>query len=247
MKTSAKFLTFALVVLIATFFVATHRNSSARASGKSEYRESKGIRRALLIGIRNYQNSKFPKLEYPLNDVSRLAELLESSNYGFKVTKLTDETPEKPTRENILKAIQKTLIDDAQEGDMCFFYFSGHGSSIRNTLSDELDSRDETIVPADAVRPVTNRSQLKDIRDKELAELFNRALDKKVILTAIFDSCHSGSIARGDEQAKEGDAVDFDIRIPTSDAQKIKPEDRGALIITAAEDYQRASGAPPTG
>ena len=27
------------------------------------------------------------------------------------------------------------------------FYYSGHGSSIKNTSSDEADQRDETIVP----------------------------------------------------------------------------------------------------
>ena len=201
-----------------------------------------GKRRALLVGIGKYDSARFPKLEYPPNDVARLAELLESPHYGFTVTKLTDDTPEKPTRENILKAIRKVLIEDAEAGDQSLFYFSGHGSSVRNSLSDEADLRDETIVPMDAVRPVKNRSDLKDIRDKEIAELFDQALAKKIKLTGIFDSCHSGSIARGDGQPKEVEEADFDIRSAPTDAQKIKPEDHGALIITAAEDYQQASG-----
>ena len=201
-----------------------------------------GKRRALLVGISKYESARFPKLEYPPNDVARLAELLQSPEYGFAVTLLTDDTQQKPTRENILKAIQKVLIDDAQPGDVSVFYFSGHGSSVKNSLSDEADRRDETIVPMDAVRPVTNRSEFKDIRDKEIAEIFDRAVYKGVKLTAIFDSCHSGSIARGDEQAKEVEEADFDIKIAPTEAQKIKPEDRGALIITAAEDYQQASG-----
>ena len=201
-----------------------------------------GKRRALLVGISKYESARFPKLEYPPNDVARLAELLQSPEYGFEVTLLTDDTPQKPTRENILKAIQKVLIDAAQPGDVSLFYFSGHGSSVKNSLSDEADRRDETIVPMDAVRPVTNLSEFKDIRDKEIAEIFGRAVDKGIKLTAIFDSCHSGSIARGDEQAKEIEEADFDIKLAPTDAQKIKPEDRGALIITAAEDYQQASG-----
>jgi len=202
-----------------------------------------GKRRALLVGISKYESAGFPKLEYPPNDVARLSELLLSPEYGFSVTKLTDDSPQKPTRENILKAIQKVLIDDAQPGDVSLFYFSGHGSSVKNSLSDEADRRDETIVPMDAVRPVTNRSELRDIRDKEIAEIFDRAVDKGIKLTAIFDSCHSGSIARGDEQAKEVEEADFDIKLAPTEAQKVKPEDRGALIITAAEDYQQASGA----
>jgi len=199
-------------------------------------------RRALLVGISKYEGALFPKLEYPPNDVARLAELLRSPEYGFTVTLLTDDSPQKPTRENILKAIQKVLIDDAEPGDVSLFYFSGHGSSVKNSLSDESDHRDETIVPMDAVRPVTNRAEFKDIRDKEIAEIFDRAVDKGVKLTAIFDSCHSGSIARGEEQTKEIEEADFDINLAPTEAQKIKPEDRGALIITAAEDYQQASG-----
>ncbi|HTK38532.1 MAG TPA: caspase family protein [Pyrinomonadaceae bacterium] len=201
-----------------------------------------GKRRALLIGISKYESARFPKLEYPPNDVARLAELLESPEYGFSVTKLTDDSSQKPTRENIIKAIQKVLIDGAEPGDVSLFYFSGHGSSVKNSLSDEADHRDETIVPMDAVRPVTNLAEFKDIRDKEIAEIFDRAVEKGVKLTAIFDSCHSGSIARGDEQAKEVEEADFDIKLAPTEAQRIKPEDRGALIITAAEDYQQASG-----
>lgn len=241
MKMTAKSLTCALAFLIAAALTGTHKNSPVEAADKRPL-QGKAVRRALLVGIREYQSPKFPRLDYPLNDVAKLSELLETPKYGFKVTRLTDETPDKPTRDNILKAIQKTLIDDAQAGDVSLFYFSGHGSSIKNSLGEELDGRDETIVPADAIRPVTDHSQIKDIRDKELADLFNRALEKKIILTAIFDSCHSGSIARGEVQTKEIDAVDFDIKAKPTASQTVKPEERGALVLTAAKDYQRASG-----
>ena len=201
-------------------------------------------RRALLIGIGKYDSPLFPSLEFPKNDVARMGELLESSTYGFTVTRLTDESPQKTTRENILSTMQRVLVDQSNEGDTVLFFFSGHGSWVKNSLSDESDLRDETIVPADAVRPITSASQLRDIRDKELAELFDRALAKKVKLTVIFDSCHSGSIARGDERSKEVDGVDFDIKERPTQAQLVKPEQNGALVLTAAEDYQQASGGP---
>jgi hypothetical protein len=215
------------------------------------------VRRALLIGVGKYESDRFPSLEYPQNDVARLKELLGSPHYGFRVTILSDDEncdldPAikdcKPTRDNILKAIQKYLIDDANPGDFDLFYYSGHGSSVKNRQSDEKDRRDETIVPSDAVRPVHTRQEFKDIRDKEIAELFNKIIDKNIKLTAIFDSCHSGSIARGEEQTKEIDGVDsfdFDEKPPKctpEDHRNCKPEERGALILTAAEDYQQASG-----
>lgn len=225
-----------ITLLAAGFMFDTGRRSVSADS------QSAPARRALLIGVGKYESNQFPSLDYPKNDVARFGELLESPPYGFTVTRLTDESPQKPTRTNILNAIQRVLIDESHEGDTVIFYFSGHGSWVTNSLSDESDLRDETLVPADAVRPVKSSTDLRDIRDKEVAELFNRALDKKIKLTAIIDSCHSGSIARGDEQTKEVDGVAFDIKTRPSETQRIKPEDRGALIITAAEDYQQASG-----
>jgi hypothetical protein len=200
-------------------------------------------RRALLIGVGKYDSPRFPSLEYPHNDVARFSELLKSPKYDFQVTTLTDDSSSRPTRKNVLDAMQRYLVEEPNPGDTVVFYYSGHGSWVKNSLSDESDQRDETIVPSDAVRPVTNKAEFKDIRDKEIAEIFNRALDKKIKLTAIFDSCHSGSIARGgDEQKKEVDGVEFDFRERPTEAQKVKPEDRGALILTAAEDYQQAGG-----
>ena len=199
-------------------------------------------RRALLIGIGKYDSLKFPTLEYPVNDVARMSELLRSPSYGFQVTEITDDKGPKPTRDNILAALQRYLVDEPNEGDTVLFYYSGHGSWVTNSLSHETDKRDETIVPSDAVRPVTKREDLKDIRDKEIAVIFDRALAKKIKLTAIFDSCHSGSIARGDEQSKEVDGVEFDIHEEPTPEQEVKPEENGTLVLSAAEDYQQASG-----
>lgn len=227
-----------LIILLATVIVLDNGRRSVSAAAASP------ARRALLIGIGKYDSPLFPSLEFPKNDVARFGELLESPSYGFAVTRLTDESAMRPTRENILRTMQRVLVDQSNEGDIVLFYFSGHGSWVKNSLSDESDLRDETIVPADAVRPITNAAQLRDIRDKELAELFDRALAKKVKLTVIFDSCHSGSIARGDGQSKEVDGVDFDIRSRPTKSQMIKPELNGALVLTAAEDYQQASGGP---
>jgi hypothetical protein len=242
MKRFAQFTVIALAIGLITLAASRAIVSPVNAN-EQRLDQKPPARRALLIGIGKYDSSRFPSLEYPQNDVARFTELLESSTYGFQVTKLTDDSPLKPTRKNILDAMQRYLVDEPNAGDTVIFYYSGHGSWVKNSLSDESDQRDETIVPSDAVRPVTTKAEFKDIRDKEITEIFNRALDKKIKLTAIFDSCHSGSIARGgDEQKKEVDGVEFDFRESPAQAQKIKPENRGALILTAAEDYQQAGG-----
>ena len=58
-------------------------------------------------------------------------------------------------------------------------------------MSEEQDKLDEAIVPVDAAEGAPY------IRDKELAPLFDRILDNGVMLTIVFDCCHSGSLSRG--------------------------------------------------
>ena len=69
--------------------------------------------------------------------------------------------------------------------------YAGHGSQVANSKSSEPDKKDETIVPSDACKGTP------DIRDKEIKKIFNEVLDRGVVLTLVFDCCHSGSIARG--------------------------------------------------
>src|SRR4051812_38194083 len=222
------------LLILALLFVAGWYRSDRTAAAAQAH----STNRALVIGIGDYDSPVFPDLQYPANDVARVEELLGSPTYGFKISSLNDSTPDKPTRENILKYLRQVLITDSHEGDVVVFYYSGHGSSIKNTASDEADQRDETIVPKDAARPKVENAKLaamkpderkaffdakfRDIRDKELVDIFNEAItQKKVVLTVIIDSCHSGSAARGDEQSKEVDAVDADIAIkPTADEAK---------------------------
>jgi broad specificity phosphatase PhoE len=135
--------------------------------------------------------------------------------------------------------MRKYLVDEAHDGDVLLFYYAGHGSQVRNSLSYKPDKQDETIVPWDA------NVGAWDIRDKEIARLFNEALDKhKVTLTAIFDSCHSGSVARGlaGVQLKTRSIAEA-IRDAKDDYHATPPEDRGALILSAAQFNENAKEA----
>jgi len=239
-----KFLTNILFLFSLLLILLTQTTVIASTEVCDHSGPQKSKRRALLIGIGTYNsetNKAFGGLTFPDNDVAKLKELLESPRYGFSVCTLRDQ---EATRDGILRAIEHYLLKDAAKEDVRLFYFSGHGSWVRNSLTDENDKRDETIVPYDVIRPVRQKVDLRDIRDKELAELFNKGLDNGVILTAIFDSCHSGSVARNLESSKEIDGVggDFDLELKPTVGQKIKPEERGALIISAAQDYQMAFG-----
>ncbi len=197
-------------------------------------------KRALFIGINIYfpqgaiaseLRTPPPNLDGCVNDAKAVKEIMQT-RYGIKNKNLTTLYNQKASRAAILKAI-KTLIKKSKKGDVVFIYYAGHGSQVNNSLSKENDKKDETIVPADAYKGEF------DIRDKELAQLINKLVDKGVIVTSIFDSCHSGSISRSDKQPK--------FRFSPSDKRDVKdasnpmpPENRGALTISAARDKEPA-------
>ena len=115
-------------------------------------------------------------------------QVLLKQTYGFQDIRVLPE--QQATRQGILAAIDQ-LIADTQPGDLIVFYYSGHGSRRLDTLSSK-NHLDETIVPIDAWKGV------EDIRDKELALRFDKIVyDKHAHLTAMYDSCDSGTMARG--------------------------------------------------
>ncbi len=212
-------------------------------------------KRALIIGIDKYEpaetvgkkalRNKWSNLDGAVNDALAIKELLVSK-FGFQeenIILLLDSlraSDNTATKENIISTIKEHLIEPAKKGDNVFFYYAGHGSQILNSQSPEKDKKDETLVPSDSY--LSTKDDIRDIRDKEVALLFNQLIDKGVILTLIFDSCHSGSIARGkDDDYKERklEPIEIDISDP---GDFIKPEERpgGALVISAAQDYQTA-------
>lgn len=212
-------------------------------------------KRAVIIGIDQYEHTgkitsgslrgSWGNLDGAVNDALAVKEML-IAKFGFKqenITLLLDSLGTKDlaaTRENIISIIRNKLIEPSEKGDVVFFYYAGHGSQITNSKSPEKDKKDETIVPSDSY--LGTKDDLRDIRDKELALLFNELVDKGVILTLIFDSCHSGSVARGkddDYKVRKLEPIEIDVADPV---EYPRPEDRenGALVISAAQDYQTA-------
>ena len=203
--------------------------------------------RALLIGINEYITSesqnpsyasrnitKYKNLRGAINDIEGFHSLL-ISKYNFAKENIALLRDKDATRNNILKELNN-LVTKSSEGDFVFFYYAGHGSQVYNSKSVEYDKRDESIVPADS------RLGAMDIRDKELAVLYNRILDKGAKLNVIMDCCHSGSSARGlprNEITRNITPIETDINDPT--IINPTPEERGAVIISASQDYEKAS------
>jgi len=149
-----------------------------------------GNKKALLVGI-NYIGQQY-QLSGCINDVKHIKEVL-ITQFGFvdtpdKMIILTDDQKDPlkiPTRKNMLNAM-KWLVQGCRPGDSLFFHFSGHGSQKKDQDGDEVDGYDETILPVDYKKSG-------QIVDDEMNSILVRPLPEGVRLTAIFDSCHSGT------------------------------------------------------
>jgi hypothetical protein len=193
-------------------------------------------RRALLVGVSHYsaEAHRRPRgwqdLRGPQNDVAALRDVLVA-RYGFRPEDVVLLQDEAATRDAILAAFRRVLLAGAAPGDVGVLYFAGHGSWVRNTLSPDPARQDETIVPSDGL----------DIRDKEIARLLAEAGRARVRITAIFDSCHSGSVARGLAPTGALRALPPDEEMDARDPRPAPtPAQSGALVVAAARADQSA-------
>lgn len=152
--------------------------------------------KGLLVGI-NYRGTS-NALGGCINDVLMVKDLLLKTYPTAKLELLTDDTYEKPTRNNILKKLTN-LVDEAIAGDILIFHYSGHGSQVKDLHGDEEDGYDETICPIDFMQPrvITYKGKKyrvdSQIIDDEINEILVK-VPRNVKLLMLSDSCHSGTI-----------------------------------------------------
>jgi hypothetical protein len=197
-------------------------------------------RRAFIVGINTYlppvgATDSGINLKGCENDADAMRQVL-IARWGFDTQNVAMLKSERATRKAILDGLEK-LVVDAQKGDVTLFYYSGHGSQMANTASDEYDGKDETIVPADRWLDVD------DIRDKELAAIYQRIIAKGAQLVVIYDSCHSGSAARGLFDLGAAKSVE-PLPKTVKDARRFDVAKMGALIISAAREFEPAREDP---
>lgn len=200
--------------------------------------------RALVIGIDTYiktgnsTRSAFGNLKGCRNDAMAIASLL-TARFGFAGTDIDTLYDEAATRTNIIERMT-ALKDQCNKGDIAFIFYAGHGSQVFNKKSKEADQRDESIVPADYWK-----EDVKDIRDKELAAIFNQFLEKEVRLTVIMDCCHSGSLSRGPQQELPSFRYMSDPDYAVEDSSEPSPPEsrvgNNFLIMSASQDNELAA------
>ncbi|NDD83744.1 caspase family protein [bacterium] len=101
---------------------------------------------------------------------------------------LTDDpkNPLRPTR----KAMEDNiawLMSNVKAGDTLFFYYSGHGTRVKDSSGDETDGMDEVLVPLDYLRAGV-------ITDDWLNANLVARVPSGATLYAFTDCCHSGTM-----------------------------------------------------
>jgi len=157
-------------------------------------------RRALLVGIDRYApntDKRFARLEGAVRDVELVKGTL-TADFGFDADDIKTLTNAEATHENIDRAFEEFLVRPAGANTEVLFWFSGHGSRIRDEsgrAGAELDGRDSTLLAYDS-RPEGGQRVL-DISDDELHSLIQRVAKKTDRITIVTDACHSGGGTRG--------------------------------------------------
>ncbi|OJJ60520.1 hypothetical protein ASPSYDRAFT_737834 [Aspergillus sydowii CBS 593.65] len=167
---------------------AQHFGRGAPSNYQFQYSACTGRRKALLIGINYFGQPN--QLQGCINDVTNVSSFLHERK-GYRredMVILTDDqkNPKSvPTKSNIIRAMQ-WLVHEAQPNDSLFIHFSGHGGRTPDLDGDEEDGFDDVIYPVD-YRTAGH------IVDDEMHDIMVRPLQPGARLTAVFDSCHSGT------------------------------------------------------
>ncbi len=183
-----KNLLYRLSVLVAGSIAVILAAVGFAACGSSTGPSDSGSNRALLVGISQYQVSRF-NLSYADDDaLDYFNALISGTNWSpDQVTILLNSAA---TRDAIIAAINNVGGQLGSDDKFVFFY-SGHGTRGPDVDPlDEADGLDEYIVPHDGLP----NSNARDIRDDELELIFSGLPTRNIL--AVFDSSFSGGLIK---------------------------------------------------
>ena len=149
-------------------------------------------RRALCVGINNFQNYPSAALQGCVNDANDMASVLKEF-LGFSGSDIILLTDAQATKSNIMKNLE-SMVKDAKAGKYNYLVFSlsSHGTQVPDVSGDEPDNADEAFCPYDLAQAGDQWDPKHVITDDELHDLFIQ-LPPKVLLEVFLDTCHSGT------------------------------------------------------
>lgn len=153
-------------------------------------------KRALIVAISQYSPTSGWSTLHSDRDVPLIRAVLTAQRFS-DIQELQGPAA---TRQGIVDAIHRTLLEPAKPGDILVFHYSGHGQQIPDDNGDELDGYDETLVPYDA--PADEKAagpgydgskHLRDDQFDELMQALRRQVGPTGNVVAFIDSCFSGT------------------------------------------------------
>lgn len=136
----------------------------------------------------NYKHLSGGHLNGCIKDTILMKNLLTSLLGEGDINLYNDEdNPEETSYDGIIQTIfDMSIRAIKQRIELVVIHYSGHGSSVTDSSSDESDGRDEVICPSD----YPTRGMLKD----DIIAYLLAGFPSYTKVVTIFDSCHSGTV-----------------------------------------------------
>jgi len=153
---------------------------------------------ALLIGIEDYSNSNLRSLQGSINDVFLMKNVLRE-RFGFQKDDFIILQDEQATHTGIQNAFTK-LISRIQYKDFVYIHYSGHGSQAIDLNGDQVRSGiDQTWVSYASRANNSKHIDNYDVLDDEINTWLAAIYAKTDHVIFVSDSCHSATVARGED------------------------------------------------
>jgi hypothetical protein len=172
------------------------RNEPTPFANRAEEAERK---RALLISINRYDLPGIKDLRGPANDLAVFKDLLQE-RFLFPEEHIHVLQDQQATIGAVLNTIDAQFCT-APRGSELVIYYAGHGSRVYDKERLEASNWDSSLVLYDSRRK--GRKGSHDLTDDVMRGILDQLCNKLGHrVTLITDSCHSGSLTRGDLVAR---------------------------------------------
>ncbi len=144
--------------------------------------------RALLVGVGQYEMGlQLPGIDSDIRIMKKAVSLM-----GFEESQVRVLLNEQATLDGIRQAVREWLVKGVTSQDRVLFYFSGHGSQIKDISGDEPDGADEVLLPYNAV---LKENTLDNVLVDEAFDRILNTIPADIVLVFL-DACHSGTATR---------------------------------------------------
>jgi tetratricopeptide (TPR) repeat protein/uncharacterized caspase-like protein len=187
--------------------------------------EEKGVKKALIIGVSDYEDKSLDPLPFCKNDAEEMHSLLTSLGFDIPVyNMMVGEVKERKMKEAIANFFQDSGI---KSRDTILFYFAGHGVPDNSGEVYMASSETNFRVPFIGSFPF-----------QQLTKLMNGSFSTRII--TILDCCHSGAFELTTGSRGDPNDVAKKAHIDIEDKSNALKQGRGKCLIAASESTQRA-------